>query len=353
MASPSLTANSKLHELTNSDIALLVNILNPVAWKCYAIGLQLGVNVSQIKNIMRNYSLCEEQLCEIITQRLKQQSPLTWNDIITTLTAPSVNEKELACEIEDRYVHPLTPLPSVAPQPNTISPALLTSAPQPSLSASHYDNSQLVTQLSAANTDTVLCIPVSKLSLHCPQHIHLGSPKCPLPSTSVSSISTGLNNPNYDSITQNNNPLSAVVVGSSANLSSMRRLPLKGNEVDSEQVKVRERGKREEKSSAVRQKRKKSRGCTFSKLISESEGMTEERTDHEHGNESSSSSSSLSSSSEYEESRRPVRSYVAQKEMRKSKLATTFTYKKRKPDLKERDIKKKVDIHSSIIMTET
>ena len=130
--------NPTPQELTINDLAFLCNALNPVASKCYALGLQLGVNDSRIRNIMRNNSQCEDQLREIISERLRQESPLTWHDIVRALRAESVGESRLASKIENKYIHHLSPSASVLPQANTglVTTSSLTSALQSAASQS-------------------------------------------------------------------------------------------------------------------------------------------------------------------------------------------------------------------------
>ena len=130
-------------ELTNNDLALLLNTLSPVASKCFALGLQLGVTYPQLRKIEYEYRRCDDQLREIISERLRQESPLTWDDIVRALRA--VGENRLASEIENKYIHHLPPPASVAPQANTASLATssLTSSVQSSLPASQCDTSPL------------------------------------------------------------------------------------------------------------------------------------------------------------------------------------------------------------------
>ena len=229
------TTNPAPQELTNNDLALLLNTLNPVASKCFVLGLQLGVNDSRIRNIMRNNSQCEDQLREIISERLRQESPLTWHDIARALRAESVGECRLASEIENKYVNDLPPPASVAPQVNTAS--LVTSSSQTSLlrsslPASHCDTCPLVPLSvnqtntspspahlsdSVASSSAIQCPPV------CSQHVQSISPQYPLPSTSAST----------------------------------KRLQLREHyESDSKQMNVREGGMRKEGCSEVRKKRK-------------------------------------------------------------------------------------------------
>ena len=109
--------------LTSNDLPHLLNVLTPVASKCYYIGLQLGVKIAQIANIEFNHRKCEDQLREILVERLKQEPPLTWQDIVTALRADSVREYGLyiASAIESKYIPPLHPPTSVTPQVSTDS----------------------------------------------------------------------------------------------------------------------------------------------------------------------------------------------------------------------------------------
>ena len=106
MASQSTQSNSSSKKLTINDLPLLCNALNPVASKCFALGLQLGVQYPQIYNIQHNYRTCEDQLREIILERLKQDKRLTWHNIVTALRSPSVNHPDLVGHIESWYMSP-------------------------------------------------------------------------------------------------------------------------------------------------------------------------------------------------------------------------------------------------------
>ena len=123
------STNQTIKELTINDLPLLCNTLNPVASKCFDLGLQFGVKYPQIRAIEHNYRHCEDQLSEIISERLKQDSPLTWNDIVTALRSPTVGENTLASEIERDHIHNLQPPTSVAPQVSTVSSVPPTSSP--------------------------------------------------------------------------------------------------------------------------------------------------------------------------------------------------------------------------------
>ena len=108
MASQSSFTNTPFKKLTINDLPLLCNALNPVAPKCCALGLQLGVKKANLDIIKKNNKDdCQAQLREIISERLKQDSPLTWRNIVIALRSPSVNHPDLAREIESWYISPL------------------------------------------------------------------------------------------------------------------------------------------------------------------------------------------------------------------------------------------------------
>ena len=105
----SSSTNSSFKELTINDLPLLCNTLNPVASKCFALGLQLGMEYQQIRTIENDYRKSKDQLREIISERLKQDSPLTWHNIVTALRSPTVGENSLASQIEQKHLQPMGP----------------------------------------------------------------------------------------------------------------------------------------------------------------------------------------------------------------------------------------------------
>ena len=104
----SSSTNSAVKELISNDLALLCNTLNPVAPNCSSLGLQLGVQYPQIRTIENDYKRSNDRLREIISERLKQNSPLTWLEIVTALRAPTVGEYRLASQIEQEHLQPST-----------------------------------------------------------------------------------------------------------------------------------------------------------------------------------------------------------------------------------------------------
>ena len=92
--------------LSKEDIPTLINILTPVASKCSALGLQLGVKDWQINNIKENHHKCESQLQEILVERLNQEEPLSWRDLVTakpSLTCSHRVSEGFGCSSQYNY----------------------------------------------------------------------------------------------------------------------------------------------------------------------------------------------------------------------------------------------------------
>ena len=162
----------------------------------------------QLRNIEHNYRKCEDQLHEIIAERLKQEPALTWHDIVTALRADSVREYSVASEIEHKYIHCQPPPASVPPQVSTessvsLATSLLTSAQfsLPAQSISQCPTSPLANRESSLSvntyllhppasvppSDTLLRIPFSHLPLQTSLHLQamssLSSASAPATST--------------------------------------------------------------------------------------------------------------------------------------------------------------------------
>ena len=111
---PSSSASAKQcsHEISDDDLNIVSNALHPMAGKYLLFGIQIGVKMSEIKNIQRLITNPDECLLEVLSLRLKQITPLTWNDIHTALVSESVCEGKLADEIKKKYGHLFSPDPS-------------------------------------------------------------------------------------------------------------------------------------------------------------------------------------------------------------------------------------------------
>ena len=152
------STNSPPKGLTRDDLPDLCEILNPVAPKCFELGLQLGVKKANIDIIMKNNKDdCQAQLREIISERLKQDSPLTWPDIVTALKFLSVNHPDLARQIESQYI-------SLNYQQHSYSDPQQESAGSSHMTSVHH-SLQAPTQYPTSQTHTALTPPLSASSV--------------------------------------------------------------------------------------------------------------------------------------------------------------------------------------------
>ena len=91
---------------------------------------------------------CETQLIEVVQERLMQEHPLTWRDLVEALRSPSVRESQVAHQIESRYcalpTHGTSPPPSKRPREQ--SPVRPHPQPHPQPSQGELECSPLVKQ---------------------------------------------------------------------------------------------------------------------------------------------------------------------------------------------------------------
>ena len=83
-----------------------VNTLHSVCPKWYNIGVQLEVPTFQLKNIERKSSDSMDQLRDTLDYWMRNDPLPSWKHLLDALKAPSVGEKRLAVEIEERYCDP-------------------------------------------------------------------------------------------------------------------------------------------------------------------------------------------------------------------------------------------------------
>ena len=166
MAQQSSCTNSTIRKLTINDLRLLCNALNSIAPKCFALGLQLGVEESRLCTIECDYRKCEDQLHKIISERLKQDSPLTWHHIVTALRSPSVNDPHLARVIESQYIPPSLDLqwhPSSDPQQESAGSLHMTSVHHSVQAPCQYPTSQTHTAPTPPLPASSMCQPLHSL----------------------------------------------------------------------------------------------------------------------------------------------------------------------------------------------
>ena len=89
--------------LTMADLPEVLNALSPAAYKCYNIGIQLGVSHANICNVQYNCNAYTDWLNNILSYRLAQLPLLKWSDIVQALRSPSVQEYALAASVERMY----------------------------------------------------------------------------------------------------------------------------------------------------------------------------------------------------------------------------------------------------------
>ena len=112
--------------MTLDDLRELVNLLNPVRNKWYAVGLQLRVPVSDLNSIRSQFSDLGERLCEMLQLWLKRQGT-SWTDIFEALSSRSVGEEQLGVELLQEKFGPIErigmlslPVLSLVPRPSVV-----------------------------------------------------------------------------------------------------------------------------------------------------------------------------------------------------------------------------------------
>ena len=83
-----------------------INALHSVSHKWYTIGVQLEVPTFQLKNIEKKVSDSMDQLLDTLDCWMNNNSSPSWRHLVDALKTPSVGEKRLAEEIEERYCDP-------------------------------------------------------------------------------------------------------------------------------------------------------------------------------------------------------------------------------------------------------
>ena len=106
----SSTANAPL---SKRDLGTLHNALYPARNSYRSLGLQIGVEIDEIESIEGKYNGNGDRLLAILSVRLKQVEPLTWNDIDRALRLDCVGESRTADGIRKKYPHLFIPDPSI------------------------------------------------------------------------------------------------------------------------------------------------------------------------------------------------------------------------------------------------
>ena len=96
-------ATSPHTELGIGDLSALHEALCPVSAKYKFFGLQIGVDINEIKKIEANYKDSSEFLLEILCSRLYQEPALTCADICKALRSQTVNMPQLANNFQSHF----------------------------------------------------------------------------------------------------------------------------------------------------------------------------------------------------------------------------------------------------------
>ena len=103
MATGSSEATSPDTEFGIKDISALHEALCPVSAKYKCFGLQIGVDINEIKKIEANYKDSSELLLETLCSRLNQEPALTCADICKALRSQTLNMGQLANSFQSRF----------------------------------------------------------------------------------------------------------------------------------------------------------------------------------------------------------------------------------------------------------
>ncbi len=88
------------HKLTlDKDLPKVVSIIYCAKDKWYNLGIQLGICISKLDDIKAKN---DDPLRDMLIEMLKDEKSKTWADILTSLSDPSVDQKNLANEVRDK-----------------------------------------------------------------------------------------------------------------------------------------------------------------------------------------------------------------------------------------------------------
>ena len=91
--------------LSKRDLGTLHNALYPARNSYRSFGLQIGVEIDEIKSIEKQHSGPGDRLLEILSARVQKIEPLTWNRIDRALRLDCVGESNTADLIRKKYPH--------------------------------------------------------------------------------------------------------------------------------------------------------------------------------------------------------------------------------------------------------
>ena len=92
--------------MTRSDLKIVHKAVCVAQTKWWHIGLQLGLNISDLDTIKASHHNIEKCFTEMLTLWLKQgYPPPTWSAVAAALRSPTVGEGWLAKQVQRKYLH--------------------------------------------------------------------------------------------------------------------------------------------------------------------------------------------------------------------------------------------------------
>ena len=91
------------------SLKALTNELHPVRASWFKIGLQLDIPHTDLICFRKRHSDLTDQMCEMLMHWLKTavDPPPSWKAIVRALRSPSVNEMNVAAQVESKYCAPM------------------------------------------------------------------------------------------------------------------------------------------------------------------------------------------------------------------------------------------------------
>ena len=100
---PEVQSDQGTRELEKDDLIVLFEALLPVAGKYVFFGLQIGVDMNEIRKQFMNDT--RECLLRILRIRLGRTPALMWKDIDTALRSKAIDDSRLANALMQKYGH--------------------------------------------------------------------------------------------------------------------------------------------------------------------------------------------------------------------------------------------------------
>ena len=107
---------------TEPSLKALLNELHPLRASWFKIGLQLDIPHTELICFRKMHSDFSDSLCEMLVLWLKTavDPPPTWEAVVTALRSPSVNEMNIAGQLELKYCKPAQHVMEESSKPTSV-----------------------------------------------------------------------------------------------------------------------------------------------------------------------------------------------------------------------------------------